>query len=54
MKIRGDIGFLRGPAGETIQRTYWHNKNTGLTADVPGEAMLTPQQWGLFEFQKAP
>ena len=29
---------------------YWHNKGTGLTADVPGKAMLMPQMWGVWKF----
>jgi hypothetical protein len=52
--VKGDIGFLRGKSGDTLQRLYWHNKNSGLTADVPGEAMLTPMNWGVFEFHNAP
>jgi len=44
--LRGDVGILRGNAGATVERIYWSNKATGLTADVPGEAMLTPQMWG--------
>jgi hypothetical protein len=52
--VKGDIGFLRGPSGSTVQRLYWNNKNSGLTADVPGEAMLTPMNWGVFEFHNAP
>jgi hypothetical protein len=44
--LLGDVGILRGNAGATVERLYWHNKASGLTADVPGEAMLTPQMWG--------
>lgn len=44
--LRGDVGILRGKAGSTVERVYWSNKATGLTADVPGEAMLTPHLWG--------
>jgi len=35
----------------TQQRVYWSNKATGITADVPSEAMLTPSLWGLFTFE---
>ena len=42
----GDIGILRGDSGKTVERIYWHNQASGLTADVPGEAMLTPNLWG--------
>jgi hypothetical protein len=45
-KLTGDIGVLRGAQGVTTQRLYWHNKATSITADVPSEAMLTPQLWG--------
>jgi hypothetical protein len=48
--IRGDIGILRGNGFQTIRRSYWQNKATGLVADVPGEAQLTPQLWGTFKF----
>lgn len=49
--IRGDIGLLRGNGFQTLQRVYWQNKATGLTADVPGEAMLTPRLWGRWAFK---
>jgi len=45
-RIRGDIGLLRGNGFQTLQRIYWSNKATGITADVPSEAELTPQLWG--------
>jgi hypothetical protein len=48
--IRGDIGYLRGAPGQTSERIYWHNKATGLVADVPGEAMLQPGLWGQLHF----
>lgn len=51
--IRGDVGLLRGNGFQTFQRVYWQNKAAGLTADVPGEAMLTPQLWGRWEFGPA-
>ena len=49
--IKADIGILRGSDGMTQQRVYWSNKATGITADVPSEAMLTPSLWGLFTFE---
>ncbi len=49
--VKADIGVLRGVAGETRSRDYWFNKATGLTADVPGEAMLTPGNWGQWKFE---
>lgn len=51
MTIRGDIGILRGDSGQTMQRVYWSNKATGITADVPSEAELTPKLWGTWEFK---
>jgi len=52
MKIAGDIGILRGTGTETTVRSYWSNKATGITADVPSEAMLTPHLWGTIEWRK--
>ena len=46
--IKADIGVLRGNGFQTTQRAYWHNKATGLTADLASEAELTPQLWGEF------
>ena len=48
--VAGDIGVLRGSQGATTQRLYWRNKATSITADVPSEAMLTPQLWGELKF----
>ena len=48
--LRGDLGVLRGNGFQTLQRVYWSNKATGLTSDVPSEAMLTPQLWGIWRF----
>lgn len=50
-RIQGDIGILRGNGGETILRTYWSNKATGIVSDVPAEAQLAPAFWGYWEFQ---
>ncbi|MEI6520297.1 MAG: hypothetical protein WCO98_09715 [bacterium] len=52
MVLKGDIGLLRGNGFQTLQRVYWANKATGITADVPSEAMLTPQLWGKWQFGK--
>jgi hypothetical protein len=49
--IRGDLGILRGDGTQTLQRVYWSNKATGITADVPSEAELTPRLWGIWEFR---
>ncbi len=48
--MSGDIGVLRGAQGVTTQRLYWSNQATSITADVPSEAMLTPQLWGQLVF----
>jgi len=47
--LRGDVGLLRGDGAQTLQRVYWCNKATGITADVPSEAELTPRLWGVWE-----
>jgi hypothetical protein len=51
LSLKGDIGILRGNGAETTARVYWSNKATGITADVPSEAMLTPQLWGRVELK---
>jgi len=51
LKIKGDVGILRGNGFQTMQRVYWNNKATGITSDVPSEAELTPQLWGKLEFR---
>ena len=52
-RLKGDIGVLRGNGTETTARSYWSNKATGITADVPSEAALHPHLWGTIEW-KAP
>ena len=52
--IKGDIGLLRGNGFQTLQRVYWRNKASGITADVPSEAELTPQLWGDWQFKNTP
>jgi hypothetical protein len=54
MEVRGDIGVLRGNGFVTVQRAYWHNKATTITADIPSEAELTPQLWGHWRFVRQP
>ena len=53
-KIQADIGILRGDGLQTVQRVYWSNKATGITADVPSEAELTPNLWGEWIFKATP
>ena len=52
LAIRGDLGILRGNGFQTLQRVYWSNKATGITSDVPSEAMLAPSLWGRWVFQE--
>ncbi len=52
LSIRADLGVLIGSAGETVQRSYWSNKKTGLVNDVPSEAELLPASWGTFHLEK--
>ncbi len=52
--LRGDIGVLRGDGTNTTARVYWSNKASGITADVPSEAQLTPQLWGRVDLKTAP
>ena len=53
LTIKADLGILCGTAGKTTERLYWHNKATGLTADLPGEAKLSPALWGKWRFGPA-
>lgn len=46
MEIPGDIGILKGDGSHTTFRACWHNQATGLTQDVPREAIPTPSLWG--------
>ena len=50
--IRADLGVLRGNGFQTLQRVYWSNKATGITSDVPSEAMLAPGLWGRWVFHE--
>jgi hypothetical protein len=51
MKIRADLGILRGDGDQTLQRVYWSNKATALVSDIPSEAELRPELWGHWTFQ---
>jgi hypothetical protein len=51
LKLKGDLGVLRGGAFQTHYRVYWTNKATAITADVPSEAELLPSLWGVFSFK---
>ncbi len=51
LRMKADIGILRGNGTETTARSYWSNKATGITADVPSEAALTPHLWGTVQWE---
>ena len=51
LRMKGDIGILRGNGTETTARSHWSNKATGIAADVPSEAALTPHLWGYIEWE---
>lgn len=50
LTIKGDFGILRGVDFQTISRTYWSNKATGITSDVPSEAEFAVPLWGEWKF----
>jgi len=47
-QYRADLGVIYSDAkgNNRAARVYWSNKATGLTADIPGEIMATPNLWG--------
>jgi hypothetical protein len=51
-RYKMDWGVLEsGKDGhEVLQRIYWSNKATGITADVAFEAMIHPDLWGFVRF----
>jgi hypothetical protein len=53
LRLRGDAGFISSDAGGTVNvaRTYWSNRTTNLTSDMPTEAWLEPAAWGEFVFE---
>ncbi|QJW98931.1 hypothetical protein [Frigoriglobus tundricola] len=50
-EVLADIGVLRGLEGRTVRRTYWSNKHTVLVSDLPSEARLYPERWGIWQFR---
>jgi hypothetical protein len=52
-KLKADVGVLFADDGGTmtVSRQYWSNKQTNLVNDIPGEADLTPQRWGMITLQ---
>ncbi len=45
---RGDVGILFSDdtGTECVLRSYWSNRNTNMTSDLPSEAKLQPAEWG--------
>ena len=50
LSVLGDIGVLLGDGTSTQQRVYWSNRANLIVSDLPGEARLTPQHWGVWTF----
>jgi hypothetical protein len=50
-EVLADIGILRGREGRTMQRVYWSDKDTVLISDLPSEARLHPERWGIWQFR---
>jgi hypothetical protein len=50
-ELLADVGVLRGREGRTVQRTYWSNTNAVLVSDLPSEARLYPERWGVWRFR---
>jgi len=52
-ETRGDVGRVMSDQSGTAasSRVYWSNKNTSIMSDVPSEAALQPNLWGLFRFE---
>jgi hypothetical protein len=50
-EILADIGILRGKEGRTMQRVYWSDKDTVLISDLPSEARLHPERWGIWHLR---
>jgi hypothetical protein len=44
---------IAGHQERTRQSIYWHNRATEFVPDAVGEAMFTPQLWGVWTFRNA-
>ena len=51
-ETRGDVGRVASDqtGSAAASRTYWANKHTAIMSDLPSEAALQPNLWGLFRF----
>ena len=54
MFITGDLGIITSDSMGTVNiaRIYHYTKNTELTSDLPQEASLYPNKWGIMKFVK--
>ena len=51
--LQGDAGIIvADQTGRRVARIYRFNQDTGLVADVPTEASLTPNKWGTWVVDK--
>lgn len=48
-RYHADVGILRGNGVQTLQRVYWSNRNTAIVSDIPSEARLQPENWGVWQ-----
>jgi hypothetical protein len=48
-RYRADLGQLRGNGAQTMQRAYWTHRDTAMVSDIPREARLQPEHWGLWK-----
>ncbi|HBC86718.1 MAG TPA: hypothetical protein DCZ94_07180 [Lentisphaeria bacterium] len=53
LKLKADFGVLFADDGGTmtVSRQYWSNKETNLVNDIPGEADLAPNRWGVITLE---
>ncbi len=53
LKLKADFGTLFADDGGTmtVSRQYWSNKETNLVNDIPGEADLAPDKWGVITLE---
>ncbi len=50
---RGDVGVIFSDAGgsRNVLRLYYANKETAIVNDIPSEARLTPDKWGVLRVE---
>ncbi|NOY81841.1 MAG: hypothetical protein GXP31_12670 [Kiritimatiellaeota bacterium] len=55
-RYAGDFGIVYSDRTGRINvlRMYWSNKATGIVSDLPSEARIQPEMWGVFEIQGRP